>query len=117
MAAVHNLLNHPIKLLLLCLSNHQTQLVDIRLNHRRQHVRAGKDVFCRLNALSGGQTAPNHLLQGLLHIGIPVVAQLEGKTHHRGLADSGQASQAAGGHKGGLVVIIQNIVCYPALSL
>ena len=54
-------------------------------------------------------------MQGTLHAGIAIIAQLRRKTDHGGLADADGLAQAAGGHKGRLVIRFQDIVGDPLL--
>ena len=54
--------------------------------------------------LDGGELVANHFLQGFLHAGVAVKAQLRGEPHHGGLADVDRLAQLAGGHERGLVV-------------
>ena len=117
MAALHQQVDHLVELFAVRLVHHHPQLVHIRLHHRRQQILAGEHVPRLLDALRGGQAAADHLLQGPLHAGIAVIAQFRGKTDHRGFADAHQTAQLAGGHEGGLVVIFQDVVADPLLSL
>ena len=69
------------------------------------------------DALGGGQAAANHFLQGPLHTGIAVVAQLRSKAYNRGFTDPNQLAQLAGSHESRLVVMLQNIRRDPLLPL
>lgn len=67
--------------------------VHVPLHHAGEHILLLHLIPGHLDALQGRELAPDQLLQGTLHIGIPVVPQLGGEPHHRGLADLGLAPQ------------------------
>ena len=56
-------------------------------------------------------------MQGLLHTGVSVIAQLRREAHHSGLADADPLAQLAGRHKGRLVIVLQNVGGNALLSL
>ena len=91
--------------------------VHVPVEDGGHHVGAEQGVIGRLNPLDGGELAADDLLEGPLHGGVTVIAQLRGKAHHGGLADSHQLPQLAGGHKGRLVVVGQDIGGNPLLPL
>ena len=69
------------------------------------------------NATDAIVAVPDHFLQGLLHTGVSVIAQLRREAHHSGLADADPLAQLAGRHKGRLVIGLQNVVGDPLLPL
>ena len=93
------------------------QLFHVRLEHGRQHVLVAHPVLGDLDALHGGQTAADHFLQLPLHVGVAPEAQLGGEADHGGLAHLDLLAQAAGGHKRGLVVGMEDKACNALLSL
>ena len=110
---VHRLIElRPVGLL-----QREVNLLDIRLHDHGQDVLIADTIVGDLDALHGSELAADHLLQGLLHGGISVVAQLRGKAHHRGLADAHRFAQLAGRHEGRLVVRLQDEICNELLSL
>ena len=109
--------HHMLELAAIHLLDGVVDAVHIPLHHCGQNVVAGHLILRRLDPLHRGQLAPDDLLQGLLHGGIAAVAQLGGKAYHRGLADLRRLSQTGGGHERGLVIVVQDIVSDPLLSL
>ena len=69
-----------------------------------QHL-ALVDVGAHFKALAGGEAVPHQLLQGLLELGVALVAQGGGEAHHGALTDAHVFAQTGGGHEGGLVVV------------
>ena len=112
----NQLVHHPVEHLPVDLLDRNPDLLHIHLQNGGHHIGAEQPVVGGPDALNGGQLAADHLLEGLLHGGIAVVAQQGREAHHRGLADPGQLAQPAGGHKGGLVIIGEHIGGNPLLS-
>ena len=54
----------------------------IRLQHHRDNILIAEPVIRNLQTLNGGQFIADHLLQRLLHAGIPIKSQLHSKTNH-----------------------------------
>ena len=80
--------------------------VHVPLHHAGEHILLLHLIPGHLDALQGRELAPDQLLQGTLHIGIPVVPQLGGEPHHRGLAHAHRYAQTARRHEGRLVVVL-----------
>ena len=78
---------------------------------------AGELFVDDLHALHGGQPVADDILQRLLQLGIALEAQLSGKAHHGGFADPDRFAQLGGGHKGCLIIMLQNKAADPFLSL
>ena len=99
------------------------QLIDRRMNtpHVPLH-NAAQDVLMvhllpgDLDTLDGSQTAAHQFLQRFLHLGVAFITQLGGKAHYRGLTDLRGLAQLGSRHKGGLIVIVQNILRNTALA-
>ena len=117
MLSVQQQLHHPLELLPVDLLDGGVDAVHIPLHHGGQNVVAGHLILGRLDPLYRGQLAADDLLQCLLHGGITAVPQLGGKAYHRGFTDLGRLTQLGGGHEGRLVIVVQNIVGDPLLSL
>ena len=88
----------------------QTDLLNVRLKHHVQHVLIPDAVVSHLDALYRREPVTNHLLQGFLHAGVAVIAKLRGEADHGGLAYIDPLAQTAGGHKGRLIVGLQDII-------
>ena len=110
-------IHYLIKLVSVHLFNCGVHTGHIPLHNAAQNIVVAHLVVGCLNALDRRQTSPQHLLQRLLHLGIAVITQLRGKTHHRRLADLHRASQLTGRHKGSFIIIVQNILCDPLMTL
>ena len=110
-------LHHPLKLAAVDLLDGGMDAVHITLHHRGQNIISGHLILRRLNPLYRRQPPADDLLQCLLHGGIAAVSQLGGEPHHRGFADLCRLAQLGGGHEGRLVIVVQNIVGDPLLSL
>ena len=113
----HNGVHRPVEVLPVRLLQSHADLLHVRLHHHGQDILVADAVVGHLDALDGGELGADHLLQGLLHGGIAVIAQFCGKAHHRGLADADGLAQAAGGHEGRLVIGLQNEIGNQLLSL
>lgn len=109
MTRPHQLVHHTVKILSVGLVRDQPELVEVGPHHGGQHILTAQHTARRLDALGGGQAAADHLLQGSLHGGIAVEAQLIGKTDHRGFADARQLAQFTGGHERRLVIVLHDI--------
>ena len=96
---------------------HLTQILNICIQNRTQHVFLIQTLSRLLNSLGGSQTAADHFLQGTLHIGISVIPQNGCKAHHRRFTHTYQLAQLTGRHKRSFIIIFQNISCNPFLSL
>ena len=81
------------------------------------HILILHPVVGHLDALDGGQPVQHHLLHGLLHTGVAVKAQIHGKADHGGLGHAHVLGQPVGGHKGGLVVGLQDVLGNALLAL
>ena len=112
-----NCVHRPLECSLVHFLQGGADLLNVALEHHGEDLLIAKAVVGYLDPLNGSQLVPDHLLQGLLHGGIAVVAQLHRKTNHRGFADIDGFAQLAGGHKRRLVVGIHNIVCNELLTL
>lgn len=88
----------------------EADLLDVRLEHHIQHILIADAVVGHLNALHRGQPVADHFLQGLLHTGVAVISKLSGEAHHGGLAHIHPLAQTAGGHKGCLIIGLQDVV-------
>ena len=100
-------LYRPVEALPVGLLQGHADLLDVRLHHRGQDLLIAQPAVGYLDALHRGEPAAHHLLERLLHAGIPVVAQFCGEAHHRGLADMDRLAQPAGRHEGRLVIGVQ----------
>ena len=107
---VEQLVHHLLKNISVQFLDDVVNAVHVPLHHAAQNIPAADLVAGHLNALDGCELAADQLLQGLLHIRIPGIAQLRRKAHHRGLADLRRLSQLTGGHERRLVIIFQNVL-------
>ena len=116
-AGVLDAVHHVIEILAVRTYRHLPELFHVGVQHRAQHILLVKQFPGGFDALGGGQAAANHFLQGPLHTGIAVVAQLRSKAYNRGFTDPNQLAQFAGSHESRLVVMLQNIRRDPLLPL
>ena len=79
-------------------------LFNIRLHDHGHHILVANAFLGHLHPLDGGELVADHFLQGFLHTGIAVKAQLSSKAHHGGLADIDCLTQLAGGHERSLII-------------
>ena len=113
----NNGIHGAVKALTIYFFQGQPDLFHIRLQHAGQNVLISDPVIRHLDALHGGQTVSDHLLQGFLHTRITVIAQFRRKAHHGRFTDIHRLTQFAGRHESCLVIRLQNIVGDPFLSL
>ena len=116
MLCLQQLVHHLLELPPVHLLDGGTETVHIPLHDAGQQIPLHL-VVGHLNALDGGELSTDQLPQIPLHLRIALVAQLGGEAHHRGLADLHRLSQPAGGHKGRLVIVLQNVGGNALLSL
>ena len=90
------------------LSLFENQVLELYLEGQDYH-RIAQQIVDDAHALHRRQLVADHLLHGLLHGRVAVIAQFHGKAHHRGLTDAHGLAQTAGGHKGGLVVGLHDV--------
>ena len=91
--------------------------VDVRGQHGTQNILIAHSVAGHFHALHGRQFVSNHLLQRLLQLRIPCIAQLRGKTHHRGFADADRRAELACGQKCRFIIVFNDILRNQTLSL
>ncbi|OPZ76863.1 MAG: Inner membrane transport permease YbhR [bacterium ADurb.Bin431] len=110
-------LHHPVEGRAVDLLDGGVDGVHIPLHHLARDIGSRHLVAGGADALQGRKAAANDLLQRLLHTGIAVVSQLRGEANHRGFADGHRFSQFIGCHKGGDVIVFQNVGGNPLLPL
>ena len=106
-----------VKVVLIDLVKRGLQIVDVRAQHRLEHVVPVHGALSRLDALDRGQAVAHDLLQRLFHAGVAAVAEISRETHNGRLAHAGHFAEARGRHKGRFVIVFQNKLRDGALSL
>ena len=106
-----------VKVVLIDLVERGLQIVDVRAQHRLEHVVPVHGALSRLNALDRGQAVAHDLLQRFLHAGVAAVAEVGRKAHDGRLAHAGHFAEARSRHEGRLVIVFQNKMRDSALAL
>jgi hypothetical protein len=106
-----------VEALLVQLLQRGLQLVHVGADNRFHDVPLVYHLAGHLDALHRGQAAAYHLLHGLAHGGVAVVAQLRREAHHGGFADAHRLAQTARRHERRLVVIVHDVFRYLPLAL
>ena len=90
---------------------------NVHVEDLGQHVGAVHAVAGYFNALNGGQLVANHFLQSVLKLRVAVVAEFGSEAYNCGFGNADNFAKARCGHKGSLVVMLQNEVADSLLSL
>ena len=106
-----------VKVVLIDLVKRGLQIVDVRAQHRLEHVVPVHGALGRLDALDRGQAVAHDLLQRLFHAGVAAVAEISRETHNGRLAHAGHFAEARSRHKGRFVIVFQNKLRDGALPL
>ena len=106
-----------VKVVLIDLVERSLQIVDIRAQHRLEHVVPVHGALGRLDAFDRGQAVAHDLLQRFFHARVAAIAEIGRETHDGRLAHAGHFSEARSRHKGRLVIVFQNKLRDGALAL
>ena len=95
----------------------ETELFNVGGEHSIQQIAAVDLLFCHFYPLDSSEPVADHFLHGPAHSGIAVIAQLRGKANHCRLGDPDSLPELTRCHKGGLIVIVGDILRDQTLSL